>query len=120
MTTPRPLTLRVTTRRFALSRAELATTSAAAVVSTAAYVTAGAPYLARGVVGDLLGFALLAVAGQVAGARVVHEAAVCLACIAVTVLASPDWPLALPEAAWWGLFTVGLVAYVVQRRRLCD
>lgn len=112
--------MRATTRRFALSRAEYATTGVAAVVSSAGYVTGGFPYLARGVVGDLSGFLVLGVAGIAAGARVRHEAAVCLGLIGAVLLLDPQWPLALPEPAWWALFSIGLVAYVVVRRRICD
>lgn len=114
------MTAALTSRRFALSRAEWATTSVAAVVSSAAYVKAGYPYLARGVVGDLAGFLVLGIAGSVAGARVTHEAAVCLSLIAVVLAIEPDWPLSVSEPVWWGLFSSGLMAYVVVRRRICD
>lgn len=110
----------LTTRRFALSRAEYATTAVAAVVSSSAYVTGGFPYLARGVVGDLAGFLVLGVAGLAAGARVRHEAAVCLALIGAVLLLDPHWPLQLAEPFWWALFGAGLVGYVVVRRRVCD
>jgi len=110
----------VTTRRFALSRAEYATTAVAAVVSSAAYVTGGFPYLARGVVGDLAGFLVLGVAGLAVRARVRHEAALCLTLIGAVLVADPDWPLRLAEPAWWALFSTGLSAYVVVRRRICD
>ena len=110
----------LTTRRFALSPGELATTGLAAVVSSAAYLTHGHPYLARGVVGDLAGFAVLAAAGSAAGARVRHEALVCLAGIGLVVAAAPQWPLRLPEPAWWGVFAAGLSAYLLLRQRLCD
>jgi len=53
----------LTTRRFALSRSELGTTASAVVVSTTGYLLGGGPYLARGVVGDLLGLGLLAAVG---------------------------------------------------------
>lgn len=109
-----------TTRRFALSTGEWATTAIAAVVSTGAYVSAGYPYLARGVVGDLLGFALLAGVGIAVRARVKHEAAICLGLIGLVVVTGPHWPLALPEAAWWALFFVGLAIYIAIRRRICD
>jgi hypothetical protein len=109
-----------TTRRFALSRAEWATTSVAAVVSSAAYVSAGFPYLARGVVGDLAGFLLLGVAGAALGARLKHEALICLSLIGVVLLLDPQWPLRLSEPLWWGLFTIGLAAYVALRRKICD
>ncbi len=107
------------TTRFALSRAEWATTLVAVVVSVTAYLMSGAPYLARGVVGDLVGFALLAVVGLALRARVQHEALVCLVCIGVVVAVSPDWPLRVASGVWWALFLVGLSAYVVLRRRLC-
>lgn len=112
--------MRATTERFALSRAEYATTAVAAVVSSTGYVTGGFPYLARGVVGDLTGFLVLGIAGVAAGARVRHEAAVCLALIGAVLLLDPQWPLELPEPAWWALFSAGLAAYVVVRRRICD
>jgi uncharacterized membrane protein len=109
-----------TTRRFALSAGEWATTAIAASVSTGAYLSAGYPYLARGVVGDLLGFGVLAGLGVAVRARVKHEAAICLALIGLVVVASPQWPLALPEPAWWALFLLGLAMYIAVRRRLCD
>ena len=111
---------RGTTRRFALSRTEWATTAIAAVVSSAAYVAGGFSYLARGVVGDLTGFLLLGVAGAVVGARLKHEALICLALIGVVLLLEPEWPLRLSEPLWWGLFTIGLAAYLAVRRTICD
>lgn len=111
---------RLTTRRFALSTPEYVTTAVAAAISTAAYLSYGHPYLARGVVGDLAGFALLAAVGAALGARVRHEAAVCLAGIAVLVLAAPKWPLAVRDTLWWLLFAAGLSAYLLLRRRLTD
>lgn len=113
-------TASVTTRRFGLSAAEWVTTSVAVVVSTTAYLTADYPYLARGVAGDLLGFALLAVAGTAAGGRMKHEAAICLTLIGLVVLIRPQWPLALSEPAWWALFFVGLAGYLAVRKRICD
>lgn len=108
------------TRRFALSTGERVTTAIAVLVSTGAYLSVGFPYLARGVVGDLLGLAVLGVLGAAGRARVEHEAAVCLAMIGLVVLAGPQWPLALSERTWWALFVAGLVVYVAVRRRLCD
>lgn len=110
----------LTSRRFALDRAERLSTGVAAGVSTAAYVTLGQPYLARGVVGDLAGLGLLAVAGLVGHARVRHEAAVCLAGIGVVVVAAPQWPLRYGAVTWWVLFGAGLSAYLLLRRGLCD
>ena len=112
--------MNVTTRRFALSRSEYASTTVAAIASSTAYVTGGFPYLARGVVGDLTGFVVLGIAGAAAGARVRHEAAVCLTLIGAVLLLDPQWPLKLPESAWWALFSTGLAAYVVVRRKISD
>jgi hypothetical protein len=112
--------VRATTRRFALSRAEYATTAVAAVASSTGYVTGGFPYLARGVIGDLSGFLVLGIAGVAAGARVRHEAVACLAVIGAVLLLDPQWPLQLAEPAWWALFSIGLTAYVVVRRGICD
>jgi len=109
-----------TTRRFALSRSEWATTVLAGSVSATAYLAVGYPYLARGVVADLLGFAVLATAAAVAGARLKHEAVACLALIGLVVLLAPQWPLAVPEAVWWVLFLTGLTGYLALRRRICD
>ena len=109
-----------TTRRSGLSRAEWATTAVAAAVSSGAYVTAGFPYLARGVVGDLAVLLLLGVLGVAVGARVRHEALLCLAGIGVVLVLDPQWPLRLAEPVWWGLFGVGLAAYLAVRRTLCD
>jgi uncharacterized membrane protein len=122
VTTPRAanLTEVATTRRFALSPPEWATTAIAAVLSTGAYLVHGHPYLARGVVGDLLGFVVLGAVGLAAHARVKHEAALCLALIGLVVLAGPQWPLALAEQAWWALFFLGLAIYIAIRRRSCD
>ncbi len=111
---------RATTRRFALSGSEWVTTAVAALVSSTAYVVAGFPYLARGVVGDLAGFVVLAAAGLAAGARPRHEALICLTFIGVVLLLDPKWPLQLNEPTWWALFTAGLIAYVGVRRKICD
>lgn len=111
---------RVGTRRFALSRGEAATTLLAGVVSSAAYVVGGYPYLARGVVGDLLGFLVLAAAGTLMRARIKHEALLCLVLIGVVVAAGWTWPLRLNEPVWWTLFFIGLGAYAAVRRRNCD
>lgn len=109
----------LTTRTFALGRAEAATTAVAGVVSTAAYLRYGHPYLARGVVGDLVGFFVLAVVGLATGRRLRHEAALCLALIGVVVLLRPTWPLSVSDAVWWLLFFAGLLPYFGVRRRVC-
>jgi len=110
----------LTTRRFALSRSELGTTAVAVVVSTTGYLLGGGTYLARGVVGDLVGFGLLAAVAVVRSARVRHEALICLAGIGTVVLAAPQWPLRVPQGGWWTAFSVGLGAYVLLRRGVCD
>lgn len=92
----------------------------AAVVSSTAYVAGGHPYLARGVVGDLSGFLLLGVTGAAARARVKHEALTCLTLIAAVLALDLQWPLRLSEPIWWGLFALGLAAYVAIRRTICD
>lgn len=109
-----------TSRRFALSRAEVATTAVAAAVSSGAYLVGGSAYLARGVVGDLAGLTALGAVALTSGARARHEAAVCLACIGGVLGVDPQWPLRLPEPAWWALFTAGLSGYLLLRRRACD
>lgn len=111
---------RVLTPRFRLSASEWATTAIAAVVSSAGYLTAGYPYLARGVVGDLAGFLLLGVVGTAVGARLKHEALICLASIDLVLLLDPQWPLRLSEPIWWGWFAVGLGAYVAVRKKICS
>ncbi|GAC1439863.1 MAG: hypothetical protein NVS3B26_20130 [Mycobacteriales bacterium] len=111
---------RLTTRSFGLGRAESITTATAGVVSTSAYLSYGHPYLARGVVGDLLGFLVLAVVALAARRRLRHEAALCLLLIGAVVLVHPSWPLRVSDAVWWLLFFGGLVPYVGLRRRVCD
>lgn len=106
------------TREANLSRSEWVSSAVAAVVSGGAYVGFAQPYLARGVVGDLTGFGLLAAVSLAFGRRVRHEAAVCLALIGVALAADLRWPLEVPEPAWWGIFTVGLGAYVGVRSRV--
>ncbi len=71
-------------------------------------------------VGDLVGFGLLAVVVVVRSARVRHEALVCLAGIGIVVLAAPPWPLRVPQGGGWAAFSVGLGAYVLLRRGVCD
>lgn len=115
-----PAATALLTRRFALSRSELVTSGVAAVVSTGSYLTGGQPYLARGVLGDLIGFAALASVAARTHRRVRHEAAFCLTAIAGVLLANPGWPLRISEARWWTLFALGLVSYLGVRRRMCD
>ena len=109
-----------TTRRFALSRPEAVSTTVAGVASTTAYLAAGHPYLARGVVGDLLGFAVLALVALKTGRRLRHEAALCLVLIGAVLVLHPAWPLRVGDAMWWLLFFAALLPYVGVRRRVCD
>jgi hypothetical protein len=108
--------MRRTSAAWALDQAELATTAVAVVASTGLYLAQGFPYLARGVVGDCVGFIVLAVPLLARGARCRHEALVCLAGIGLVHVLGWDWPLALPEATWWGVITVALGGYLALRR----
>lgn len=107
----------LTTTRLGLDRAELATTVAAVAVSSGLFVAFGHPYLARGVVGDLLGFAALAAVVVARRRRLRHEALVCLAGIALVAAVRPQWPLRLSGEFWWSAVAVGLAAYVAARQR---
>ena len=71
-------------------------------------------------VGDLTVFLLLGAAGAAVGARLKHEALLCLALTGVVLLLDVQWPLRLSEALWWALFSIGLAVYVAVRRRICD
>ena len=111
---------RWTTRRFALDTAEWVTSVAAACVSASAYVRHGRAYLAPGVAGDLVGFAVLSQVLRSREARLRHEAVVCLACIAVVTAAAHRSDLRrIPEPLLWGAFAAGLAAYLRARRRTC-
>ena len=110
---------RLTTTRFGLSPAEWATTAVAAAVSATAYVVDGFPYLARGVVGDLLGFVVLGATAAALRRRVRHEALICLVLIGAVVALDPQWPLEVRESVWWALFSIGLAGYLAVRRRAC-
>lgn len=118
--TPANRSPKPTTRSFALGRPESVTTGIAGVVSTSAYVRYGHPDLARGVVGDHLGFLLLAVVALAAGRRLRHKAALCLLLIGAVVLVQPTWPLRIGDVVWWLLFFGALVSYVGVRRHVCD
>jgi hypothetical protein len=108
----------LTSGRWGLSPAEWATSVFAYRVSGAMNARWGHPYLARGVVGDLLGLAVLAVAGRALGARPRHEALLCLVAIGAVLLADPDWPLAVDDRTWWLLLAAGLAGYLAVRRGL--
>jgi predicted anti-sigma-YlaC factor YlaD len=93
------------------------TTVAAFVISSACYVRWGHPYLARGVVGDLVGLALLSAVART-GRRLRHEALVCLASIAVVVVIDPEWPLAIADIAWWLAVLLAVAGYLAVRLRV--
>ncbi len=105
------------TQRFGLDRHELLTSAFAAVVSTGLYLAYGDPYLARGVVGDLLGFAVLSVPLVTWGHRCRHEAFICLVGIGLVHALGLDWPLRLSSLTWWLGFLIGLAGYVMLRQR---
>lgn len=81
-----------TTNEPVLASAEVASSLAAAVVSTALYLREGEAYLARGVVGDLVGLAVLGRVLQTRRARMRHEALICLAGIGVCGHFGPAGP----------------------------
>ena len=105
-----------TTRSWGLSRLELVTTAVAVVVSVTGYLALGFPYLARGVVGDLVGLSLLSAVALARRERLRHEALLCLALIGVVLLLDPQWPLAVRESVWWAAVAVALAAYLALRR----
>jgi hypothetical protein len=110
----------LTTTRRGLDRSELVTTAAAVVISSSLYIAKGHPYLARGVVGDLVGLGLLSLVVLWERRRLRHEALLCLFCIGVVHALDPYWPLRLPGLLWWSAVTAGLAAYVAVRHRGLD
>lgn len=107
-----------TTRQPVLDGREVATSITTTACSTALYLREGHPYLARGVVGDLLGFAVLSTVLVSRRERARHEALVCLAGIAAVRIAGPRWPLALPPRLWWSAMAAGLASYLLLRRQV--
>ena len=111
-----------TTRRFALAPGEWGTTAVAALASTGAYLGAGGPYLARGVVGDLLGFAVLGGVGAVrAGPGQARGGGLPGAADRAR---RPGRAAVAARAARGGVVGAaacfGLAGYVAVRRRVCD
>ncbi len=99
--------MRLTTSRFPLDGPEYATTALATVVSSAGYLRGGLPYRSRGVLGDLVGFLVLAAIGVARGERVRHEALACLTGIGIVLLLDLQWPLRFAEPFWWSAFLGG-------------
>lgn len=108
----------LTTTRWGLDRSELITTVLAFAISSSLFVAWGHPYLARGVVGDLVGLGLLCIVVLRCGRRLRHEALLCLACIGAVLVVDPGWPLRLPGLMWWSAVTAGVAAYLALRRRV--
>ena len=106
----------LTSTRRGLDVTEWVTTGAAVVVSTTLYLRYRHPYLARGVVGDLLGFAVLGGCLAVRRQRARHEALVCLAGIGAVWCIRPIWPLRFSSTFWWVVVAVGLAIYVSMRQ----
>lgn len=108
---------RALTRSPRLDGAELCTTAIAVAVSTSLYLRLGHPYLARGVTGDLVGLAALAVPLATTRRRLRHEACVCLGAIGIVLLARPEWPVRYRPRVLWAAVTVGVAGYVLLRSR---
>jgi hypothetical protein len=111
-------TMRLTTHRWGLERAEAMTTSAAFVLSTVLYLHYGHAYLARGVLGDLVGFGLLTAVLAVRRCRLRHEALACFVAILVVLRLDPQWPLRASSATWWLVFAVAMSGFLLLRRAL--
>ena len=94
------------------------TTLLAVAISSGLFIAWGHPYLARGVVGDLIGLALLSLVVFRARRRLRHETLVCLASIGAVLTADPRWPLRVSGVVWWSAVTVGVAAYLALRRRV--
>ncbi len=110
--------MKLTTPDPRLTRGELATTAVAAAASASLYLRYGHPYLARGVVGDVLGFTVLTGVLVHRRRRLRHEALVCLAGIGVLLAARPDWPLRHQSGTWWAVVGLALSGYLIARARL--
>jgi hypothetical protein len=110
----------LTTERRALGRFEMITTVAAVGVSAALYLRDGHPYLARGVVGDLTGLAVLTAVVATRHRRLRHEALACLLAIGVVLAMDPQWPLRGSSALWCLAIATGLATYLPVRNRLTE
>jgi hypothetical protein len=108
----------LTTERRALVPFEMITTAVAVGVSTALYLRDGHSYLARGVVGDLVGLILLTTVVATRHRRLRHEALVCLVAIGMVLAVDPQWPLRGSSTFWWLAVATGLATYLAVRSRL--
>jgi hypothetical protein len=105
-----------TTSRWGLDQAEVATTVVAVAVSSGLYVAWGHSYLARGVIGDLIGLGLLSLVAFWRRRRLRHEALFCLGCIAMVLSLNPRWPLRISSIVWWSAVAAAVAAYLGLRR----
>jgi hypothetical protein len=112
-----PRSPRLLTAHRGLDRSEWLTTVAAFVISSACYIRWRHPYLARGVVGDLVGLALLSLVAWTRR-RLRHEALVCLGSIAVVHVMDPEWPLAVADTFWWLAVVLAVAGYLAVRLRV--
>jgi hypothetical protein len=107
----------LTTTRLGLDRVEVVTTAIAVATSSSLYIAQGHPYLARGVVGDLVGLVCLSIVVIGRRRRVRHEAFLCLVSIGVVLAVDPDWPLQLSGLVWWSAIIAAVAIYVAVRYR---
>lgn len=108
----------MTTTRLGLDRRELLSTLLAVIVSSTFWVAYGHPYLARGVLGDLVGLAALTLVLLARRRRARHEALACLAAIGLVAAQTPAWPLRIPDLVWWTLVAGAVAGYVCIRQRV--
>ena len=107
--------MNLTTEAIRLDRSEVVTTLVAATISSGLYVRDGQPYLARGVVGDVVGLAFLATVLRLKGTRARHEALVCLVAIGAVSATRAPWPLRVPALGWWFIVVTVVAAYLRYR-----
>lgn len=104
--------MRFTSDNPRLDGAERTTTALAVVVSSGLYARYRHPYLARGVLGDIIGLVACSVALVARRKRLRHEAFVCLAAIGAVHLVRPRWPLRFADALSWSGIALALTGYL--------